>query len=152
MKKVSLILCTLALISLAACGQTEKNVPEKVKTAFVEKFPDIKKVKWNYEEDEGWEAEFKVNGIKYSATYNDNGDWLETEYEVDYNKIPPIVKTTLDIEYKEYKVKESEISETASGKVYEFELEKDKSLTEVVIDTDGNVVKKENPAEEEDDD
>jgi len=152
MKKVFYLLTVLTLISLLACGQTEKNVSEKVKAAFSEKFPDIKKVKWGIEEGEGWEAEFKLKGKKYSVTFNEEGQWQETEYVVNFNDVPPIVKTTLGIEFNDYKVKESEISETVSGKVYEFELEKDKSKMEVVIDSEGKLIKKEIPDENEEDD
>jgi hypothetical protein len=152
MRKVFYLFSTMALLSLVACGQTEKKVSEKVKAAFSEKFPDAKKVKWDYEENEGWEAEFKLNGVEYSTTCDEDGEWLETEHEVDLSEIPPVVKATLDIEFKDYKVEESEISETASGKVYEFEIEKGKIEIEVVIDPEGKIVKQESFNEEEDDD
>jgi hypothetical protein len=151
MKNLLLVISVLVTISFMACGQTNTNVPEKVKTTFSEKFPDTKKVKWDKEEGEGWEAEFKMNGTKYSATFNEDGEWLETEHEVDFNKVPPIVKATLEIEFTDYKVEKSEISETADGKVYEFDLEKNKSEVEVAIDLNGKIVKKEVPEEDEED-
>jgi len=152
MKNLFLIISVLVTINFMACGQPNTNVPQKVKNAFFEKFPDIKKLKWDKENDEGWEAEFKMNGTKYSATFNDEGEWLETEYEINFNEVPPIVKATLDIEFKDYKVEESEVSETANGKVYEFELEKNKTEVEVAIDVKGKVIKKESTDDEEDGD
>ena len=51
---------------------------------------------------------------------------------------------------REYGRSDTEIAETASGKVYEFELEKDKNKTEVMMDPDGKILKTESAAEEED--
>lgn len=151
MKKVLLLTGALGFFFLVACAQSEKNVPESVLQAFSKKFENPKKVKWDNEEGEGWEAEFKLNGTEYSATFDDDGNWLETEYEVDYSKVPPIVKATISVEFKDYKVKESEISEKDSGKVYEFELEKNKSVVEATIDMNGKLLNKEGEDEEDED-
>jgi hypothetical protein len=153
MKNLILISIILTALSFTACGQ-KKDVPAKVKTAFEQKFPAAQKVKWDKENATEWEAEFKMNGKKYSANFTADGNWMETEYEIDSSEIPPAVKQTLANEFAEYKIEEAEISETADGKVYEFSLEKDETALEVAIAPDGivvkNIVHKEN--EEEDND
>jgi len=150
-----LIIALVSFLGLNACCQSEKEVPAAVKTAFAEKFPDAKKIKWGMENKTEWEAEFKLNGKEYSANYNVDGTWMETEYEINQNEIPANVKATLGAEFIGYTIGESEISETAAGKVYEFELRKGKERKEVAVGIDGKVVKKEEAKDEdgeEDDD
>ena len=140
----------LAVFSLSACGQ-KNDVPAKIKTAFDQKFPTAQKVTWDKENATVWEAEFKMNGKEYSANYDNNGNWKETEYEIKKSAIPVSVKQTLDKEFAGYKIEEAEISETATGKVYEFAMEKEEKDMEVAISPDGKVVKKEVKKENEED-
>lgn len=148
MKNLFLITIVFAAFSLSACGQKE-NVPEKVITSFEQKFPDAKKVKWEKENDTHWEAEFKLNGKEYSSNFDNKGNWLETDYEVEINDIPAAVKSTLDNEFLGFEIEEAEVLETAEGTVYKFEIEKDETEMEVVIDPSGKVVKKEIEAEKD---
>lgn len=137
------------LILSQACAQT--NAPTEVTTAFSQKFPTAKKVKWDKENETEWEAEFKMNGKEFSANFTSEGIWKETENEISQAEIPLAVKQTLESEFAGYKIEESEISETAAGKVYEFALEKDESELEVGIAPDGKVMKKEVKNEDEED-
>ncbi len=152
MKNLFLFISAFAIISLIACGQTNKDVPEKVKTAFAKKFSNVEKVKWSKEKDEVWEAEFKMDGKKYSANFDESGEWLEKEYEINKSEIPVAVKATIDQEFSGYKIESVEISETATGKLYEFDLESGKEEIEVAIDANGKIVKNENEEEENDED
>lgn len=142
MKNLILVFAASALISLNVTAQTSKNVPTNVKTAFSKKFTKATDVKWGKEGKTEWEAEFKMDGKAYSANYDLKAEWIETEYAITANEIPAAVKTTIDKNYAGYKMKESEISETAKGKVYEFELVKGKSKVEVAFDMNGKLIKK----------
>jgi uncharacterized membrane protein YkoI len=150
MKNLIFVLSLIAFFSLNACGQTDKDVPANVKTAFLQKFPNAIKVKWDNEEQHKWEAEFKMDGKEYSANFDTTGVWKETEFEINVKEIPAAVKTTLDKEFAGYKIKESEISETPGGKVYEFELKKSGEDLEVVIDLNGKVISKDDADDEND--
>jgi len=149
MKNLFLSIAIVAIISLNACSQTEKDVPAAVKSTFSQKFPDAKKVKWDKENDNEWEAEFKMNGNEYSANFDVDGTWKETEYEIKKSKIPEIVNKTLENEYAGYSVENAEVSETPEVKVFEFKLEKDESEVEVVINKSGTVIKMEKKGEED---
>ncbi len=138
-----MIIAIVALFGFNSFGQKSKQVPDAVKSAFTQKFPNTTKVKWDKENEKIWEAEFQFNGKETSANFDNNGLWLETEYEIALKDIPVAVKTTLDKDFLGYKIKESEISETASGKLYEFEIKKGKEKLEVGIDINGVVIKKE---------
>lgn len=140
-----------SIFAISACAQTSKSVPEKVTKAFSEKFPEAKKVKWDMENDHEWEAEFKMDNKEYSANFDMDGNWMETEYEIGKTEIPAEVKATLDTEFAGYKIKEAEISETADGKVYEFALKQGKNEAEVVIDCKGKTVKSKAESEDEED-
>ncbi len=143
MKKVKILgfLALLMSTGIYAFGPGD-DAPKKVKEAFAKKFPTVKKVKWDKENDTEWEAEFKMKGTEYSANFMEDGTWKETEHEIKKNAIPANIKTALDTEFAGYKIEEAEISETSEGSVYEFELEKGEQAMEVAIDTNGEVVKK----------
>ena len=151
MKKVTILMLGLVMILSQACAQTQKNVPTKVKTTFAQKFPNAKKVKWDKENATEWEAEFKMKGKEYSANFDNNGNWKETEYRINKSDIPSAVKSTLDKNFNGYKIEVAEVSETADGKVYEFMIEKGNSDMEVVVNSDGKLVKKEEKKEKDED-
>lgn len=131
------------MIFTQSCAQTttEKDVPSKVKAAFAEKFPNVKKAKWDKESETEWEAEFKLNGKEYSANFTSDGTWKETEYEIKESEIPVKVKNILDNEFAGYEIDEVEISETTEGKIYKIELEKGETEMEVAIYANGEIVK-----------
>lgn len=151
MKNLVLVFFVFAIFSFSACGQKE-NVPTKVKTAFSEKFPYAKKVKWDKENAKEWEAEFKMNGKEYSSNFTLEGTWKETEYEIKKTEIPDAVQISIAENFKDYKIKEAEISETAKGKFYEFELKKGEAEFEVAFSPKGELVKKEEKKEDDDED
>lgn len=148
MRSLFLIIAMTTFFCFTVFAQKNSGVTEKVTTAFAMKFPDAKNIKWDKENDKEWEAEFKMGGKEYSANFDLEGIWMETEYEIEKSKIPAEVKATLDSEFAGYKIREAEISESAAGKVYEFELKQGKNEAEVVIDCNGKTVK--NNSESED--
>lgn len=157
MKTLSLILMIASLLALNSCCTGSKNVPNNVKTTFLEKFPDVKKVVWEQEDKNEWEAEFTMNGKDYSANFNVDGSLVETEYEINLDEIPESVQNTLDSEFAEFEIEEAEYIERPEGVFYEFEIEKEdidqeEVEMEVFIDSNGMVVKKEILKDEDDED
>ena len=152
MKNLSILFAFTLLVGFSACAQSKKEVPSKVKTAFNQKFPNATKIKWDKENDTEWEAEFKMNGKEYAANFDEDGTWIETEYEIEISELPAFVQSTLNTEFKDFKIEEAEVSETANGKVYEFEIEKGKIEKEVAIDLNGKVIKQTEEKEESDED
>lgn len=153
MKRSIAIALSVIVVSTAACGQKKQSetTPKGVETAFQQKFPNAQKVKWEKEHDNEWEAEFKLDGKEYSSNFLSDGTWKETEHEISTSEIPSSVQNTLDTEFEGYKVEETEMSETADGTSYEFELEKGEKEIEVSIDTNGKVLKTEAEDENEED-
>lgn len=152
MNRSSSIVLSMTILFASACGHKEKeaeNTPKAVETAFQQKFPDAKKVKWEKENENEWEAEFEMNGKEYSANFLSDGTWKETEYEISLSEIPEEVMHTIDAQFPDHEVEEVELSERALGNVYEFELESADEEVEVEITADGSSMKKTYKNEEE---
>ncbi len=91
MKKYSMILAAMFMaISFTACSQS--NVPAAVKTAFSKKFPTVKKVDWDKEGKTQWEAEFELNEKDMSANFDLQGNWKETETDIEEDEVPALIK------------------------------------------------------------
>ncbi len=154
MKKViigiGLVFASVTLIAFTP--ETKDKVPQVVKDAFAKKFPTAKKVDWEKENEKEWEAEFKLNKVEYSANFLEDGTWKETEHEIDEKEVPQNIILSLKSNFPGYEIEEAEISETAEGMVYEFEIEKGKNEMEVAIDVHGKVIKKQSEENEDDED
>lgn len=153
MKKalIGIVLVFTAIVGIACATPDKDEVPQAVKDAFMKKFPTAKKVDWEKESEAEWEAEFKMGKMEYSANFLQNGTWKETEHEIEISDIPANVMASLKSNFPGYDLEESEISETATGMVYEFTIEIGEEELEVAIDTTGKVVKKEKLEEEDED-
>ena len=144
MRKLKIIVAVLFVNAIGtgmyAFGANNK-APQKVKDAFTQKFPEVKKVKWEKENETDWEGEFKMKGVEYSANFLEDGTWMETEYEIKMEDVPENIRKALVESFPDYKIEEAEISETVDGIFYEFELEKGKTEIEVAIDMNGKIIK-----------
>lgn len=141
MKKRTIFLGFILLLAMSAFGQI-KTVPYKVKKGFEQKFQQTQNVKWSRENAKEWEAEFSMNGKSYSANFNNDGVWLETEHQISIGEIPSIVKTAFEKEFPGYSIKQAEISETKNGMTYEFDIQKGQVKKEIAFDAAGKQVGK----------
>jgi hypothetical protein len=145
MKNFFILVALFSIIFFSACNQ--KNPPENVKKEFNQKFTDAKSVKWDSEEANEWEAEFKINGKEMSACFDNTGKWLETEAEVGTKELPSAVANTLKNEYPGSKIEESSTIENSEMKGFEIALKNKKTKMTVIIGADGTVLKKESSEE-----
>ncbi len=147
MKKSVFIIAVLA-ISIVACAQTP---PKSVSDNFNSKFSGATKVKWEQEEENEWEAEFKMNGEEMSASFDNAGKWLETEKELKKNELPATVLDAVNTEYAGYKIEEAAEIEKPDFKGYEFGIEKGEEELEILVSADGSItVNKESEEEDKD--
>jgi len=135
-------------ISFTACSQS--RVPAVVKTAFSKKFPAAKKVDWDKEGKTRWEAEFELNEKDMSANFDLQGNWKETETDMEENALPANVDSVLNSQFSGYKIKEVAFSETPERSAYEIVIKKGESKLEVTIDKTGKILNTENGGEEND--
>ncbi len=156
MKKLLLAFVALSVVALSACNQNKKETaPEKVQTSFHKQFPKVKKVKWEKEGNNLWEAEFVKNKREFSVKFNTEGIWKETEYKIKNSELAPAVQATLDSLFSGYQIKGAEVTGNTERKAYEIELTKGKGGVVAVIDHKGNLLEKkdlEKPKKDEDKD
>lgn len=146
MKELIIGMSLLITFSFYSCDR--ENVPEKVKAAFIQKYPDAEEVDWDVEGEGEWEAEFELNEKEMSANFDQNGKWLETESEIEDEDLPAAVKETLNTKFKDYEVEEVEYFESPDITGFEIELEGDDGDIEVLIGKDGQILKQESEEEE----
>lgn len=150
MNKLAFKVIGLILLLVLACD-TDKKVPEKVLASFEQKFPGAKNVEWDMENDSEWEAEFIMDEVEYSSNFTNDGQWTETEFELNISELPEEVQLVIASNYSDYNIEAIESSETKEGIVYEIALEKGEINVELTISKEGVIVKKETVEENEED-
>lgn len=145
MKNLFIPAALILMAFFSACSQ--KNPPENVKKEFSQKFADAKSVKWDSEEANEWEAEFKINGKEMSACFDNAGKWLETEAELSAKELPSSVANTLKNEFQGFKPGEMSAVENPEMKGFEIALKNEETELTVIFGADGTVLKKESSGE-----
>lgn len=139
MKNIFILFVALAFFAVPVFSQ--KTTPENVRKEFAKKYPSAQAVKWDSEEANEWEAEFKINGTEMSASFDDKGSWLETESEISEKELPVAVTNTLKKDFSGFKTGEISTIENPKMKGFELALKKGETSFEVVFDNSGKVIK-----------
>ncbi len=118
------------------------NVPKAVSDAFAKKFPGATNVKWDKENANEYEAEFKINGRSGSANFLTDGSWVESELEVGNTELPAAVTSAIKTKHpagiliKAFKI------ETAKGTTtYEAEIKTGNKKKGMIMNADGSMAK-----------
>lgn len=149
MKKYALIITAFLLI-FSINAYSQGKVPISAKIAFRKKFPTVKKTHWSPEGRREWEAEFNMNGKEMSANFDLQGNWKETETELQDTRLSTKVMETLSSQFPGYTVKDVAFTETPKYNAYEIVIEKGKSKLEITVNQKGDLIGKENAADEQD--
>jgi hypothetical protein len=138
MKKVLLIalVLTAALSNSHAQKIKDSDVPQVVKNAFTKSYPGLS-VEWEKEKG-NYEAGFKKEGQTMSATFEPNGNFLESEVNIRESELPHAALSYIKTNYKDKKIKES-AKITSAGGVITFEAEIDGK--DVIFDNSGKFLK-----------
>jgi len=147
--KRSFFIAAVLSMSIAACAQTP---PKSVSDNFNAKFSGATKVKWDQEEKNEWEAEFKLNGKEMSVSFDLNGKWLKTETELKKSDLPENVLSVVNKEFEGWKIESVESFENSEIKAFELGIEKGDSEMEVQISADGKIISKKEVKEEDEED
>jgi hypothetical protein len=117
----------------------EKDVPSPVVTAFHKIFPAITDYDWSME-DGNYESEYEANKVESSATFDANGNLLETEKEMDVKNLQTVITDYIAKNYSGAEIKEaSEITDSNGVKTYEAEIKR----KDLLFDTSGKFLKEE---------
>lgn len=147
--KQSLFIVAALAFSLFACAQTP---PKSVTDNFSSKFSGATKVKWDQEEANEWEAEFKMSGSEMSASFDNSGTWLETEKEIKEKDLPAAVTKTISEKYAGYDVDEVAEIQKPGFSGYEIGLEKGEEMLEIQVNPNGTIAQVKKVEEEDDED
>lgn len=139
MKKTILLILGI-IFSTAILNATE--VPDAIEKAFQQKFPTAKKVKWEKEKNNDYEASFVMNDKEVSALYSPDGQLKEIETEIPVSEIPKAVLDALHTKYPNSKIDEAaRIERSDNSVVYETEVKINKKRTDLLFDVNGNETK-----------
>jgi len=131
---------TVAFVKGSCNPFKQSDVPLVVKQAFEKEFPGNKA---SWEEEKGsFEAEFRLNGIETSATYNQYGMRIELEIEIKITEMPANAIDYMNVKYPNTKIKEAaKITDDKNTLTYEAEIKKDGKSWDVIFDSQGNFIK-----------
>ncbi|MEH0154071.1 PepSY-like domain-containing protein [Limibacter armeniacum] len=127
------------LFCLSTSYGQDREVPVAVSSTFQQMFPKVSHLQWEME-DNNWEAEFKVKGSEYSANFDTNGKWLETEVAIAISDLPQPVSGTLKDRFPACKTKEVEKVSTPKGTSFEVVLTCKDGQSEILLDSTGTVL------------
>lgn len=81
-------------------------VPKDAREWMEEAYGQVKKVKWYYKEDqnddESYEARFKLNRLKYSVAFDEDGDVEDIEIARSWKKLPAEIKNRLQTTFDSF--------------------------------------------------
>ncbi len=140
-----LMLTAFLCVSTALLAQqiTEDKIPIPVQRTFFIKFPQAKDKKWETKDMAVYKVSFNDNNALRSASFNKEGNWFQTESEIEVSMIPEVVSKTVTAHLPEYKVKSANIIDTFyDGELYELVLTKDKVYKEIKLKPNGQIVSK----------
>src|SRR4249920_2740244 len=134
MKKYLLLVVTMVAITISGFAI---NVPKAVTDAFAKKFPGATNVKWDKENANEYEAEFKLNGKSASANFLTDGSWVETEMEIPATELPAAVASTVKTKYPNATItKAYKVESAKAGVTYEAEIKNGNEKQEVNMKAD----------------
>lgn len=134
-----IILVVSILLSASTIHATE--VPEAIKSAFQQKFPNAKKVKWVKEKNNEYEACFVLENKEVSALYLTDGKLKEVETEIPVSELQLAVTEALAKKHPKAKIDEAaRIERSDNTIVYETELKIGGKKTDLLFDENGNAV------------
>ncbi len=146
MKKfVFLLSVIIASASASAQKITKENLPPSVAAAFKAKFSIAEKTTWEMDYDK-YEAEFTVGKGEFSATFDKEGKWLETETYLKPSDLPKAIKEKLSKKYGElsgYKIEEAVKAETEKETTYEVDIKRGEIFYELTFDEKGQLLREE---------
>lgn len=134
---VSLAATVFTVNTVFAQKVTEADVPKAILEAFANDFKNTKVEKWEKEKDGNYEAEFNLNKVETSATYNVMGNLLETETEIAVSELPKPISDYIAKNFPGKKIKEASSILTPDGVIkYEAEINK----KDLLFDANGNLL------------
>ena len=97
---------------------------------------------WSAIDAEDYVVQFDMDGERYYAWYDTNGEWIGTAYAVrDFTVLPEMIKTELNVKYPGYTISSANKEFHKDRVAYEVVLKNGDSKQIVLMDLNGVVLK-----------
>ena len=169
--KLRELIAGAALLLFAACGttyeatDTNSVAPASVRASFSTQYPEATNVVWaNYDatmavplewdltgwpmlESDDYVVQFNLDNENYYAWYDSDGNWIGSAYVVrDHSTLPTSITNTINAQFPGYTITEV-TREFENGRMaYEVELKSSTQKVEVLMDSNGNILKQKTKA------
>ena len=118
------------------------DVPKAVLKKLQTLYPSQKEVNWSKVKSE-FTAEFKINGHSSSVTFDNTGNWIETESETSAADLPKVVINMISKKYPGYTTDYVTKAVSPKTPLYEITLKKGKDKLYIIVDEQGQLIEKE---------
>ena len=138
MKKIIFI----GLLLIFACNAgAYAQAPDAVKKTFQAKYPGENDPDWHKDDHGYYEANFKIDGIKYRADFNEDGTWVETETSIDKKDLPEAIRKVIKENFGSEDISEIEKVESAiKGTFYDVEFKQKGKNKDIEFREDGSMI------------
>ncbi len=146
--KYQILLVALLILGLGSC-QNKSNAqdnskamaPEAVKKTFQAKYPGENDPDWHLDNNGFWEANFKIDGEKYRADFNEDGSWVETENSLKKKNLPEGVLKTMKDKFGNEDFTEAErVDHSTKGIFYDIEFKQKGKNMDIEMREDGTII------------
>lgn len=150
MKKIILSLfVSFETFTMNAQKISVENLPQEVVTAFKAKFSIAEKTNWEIDYD-NYQANFVVGKSEFSAKFDKDGKWIETDTYLKPSELPKIIKEALSAKYGElsgYKIDDAIKIEKEKETIYVMEVTRGENTYDVEFDQEGEMTKEDKKVE-----
>ena len=141
MRSCLLFLTLFISVTYMSCQYEDDAVPKTVKENFKAKYPKENDPDWVTDKNDNFEASFKKEGVHYRADFSPNGDWIETENNIDKKDLPKVIQDIIETKYGAYKIVEiEEVTHHQKGFFYDVEITKDGEKQDVEFLKNGTII------------
>jgi len=117
MKKIFPLFFSLALVAVSTTATFAqlRKIPAEATNAFTAKYPAASNVEWK-DKLSGFTADYTIEDIKYTASFNNKGDWENTEQEIVPADLPAVITDSYN---------KSKYADWTIGKVHKIDIHND---------------------------
>lgn len=125
----------------------DNEVPETILSTIKNNYGSLDIDDANYIENKGkvtYYLKGEINDKDHKFIYDKNGRLLKHEQDLRNSEIPAPVMNTVREGYKDYEIRDADLTEENGKTTYDIELKKSKDRIHVILNTDGKILKVKN--------